>query len=86
MINPFALNIYLVILLTVCHTILMILVRGEFGIGSSNDPLVDIFLYSHHLSDHYCINIVGKILSWSFMGVRELAWHRYRDIGKTLIL
>ena len=51
MINPFALNIYLVILLTVCHTILMILVRGEFGIGSSNDPLVDIFLYSHHLSD-----------------------------------
>ena len=51
----------------------MILVQREFGIGSSNDPLVDIFLYSHHLSDQYCINIVGKILSWSFMGVRELA-------------
>ena len=50
MINPFALNIFLVILLTVCHTILMILVQREFGIGSSNDPLIDIFLYSHHLS------------------------------------
>ena len=45
--NPFTPKISLVILLNDCHTIPMIL---EFVIGSTNNPLIDISLYSHHLS------------------------------------
>ena len=32
----------------------------EFGIGSTNHTFIDIFLYSHHLSVWYCINVVGR--------------------------
>ena len=48
-VNPFTPKISTVILLTVCYTILVMLF-GEFGLGSTNNPLVDIFIYSHHLS------------------------------------
>ena len=46
-VNPFTPKISLTILLTFCHTILMMLF-GEFGIGSTDNDLIDIFLYSHH--------------------------------------
>ena len=49
MFNPCTPKISLVILLTVCQTILIMLV-GEFGIRSISNPIIDIFLYSHHLS------------------------------------
>ena len=32
----------------------------EFGGGSVNNLLIDIFLYSHHLSTRYCIDIVWR--------------------------
>ena len=41
--------ILLVILLTVSCTLLIILV-GEFGIESYDNPLTDIFLFTRHLS------------------------------------
>ena len=31
----------------------------EFGIGSTDNSLIDIFLYSYHLPAWYCINF-GK--------------------------
>ena len=46
--DPFPPKISLVIPLTVCHTTLIILL-GEFGIGSTNNLLIGIFLYSHQL-------------------------------------
>ena len=46
-VNPLTPTISLVILLTVRHTILMISTR-EFGIGSTDNPLIDNLLYSHH--------------------------------------
>ena len=45
-INPLTPIISLVILLTVCLTVHAMLF-GEFGTGSTNNPLIDIFLYSH---------------------------------------
>ena len=35
---------------------------GEFGIGSTNNPLIDIFLNSYLLSAWYCGK--EKIISW----------------------
>ena len=49
LINPFTPMILLVIPLTVSCTLLIILV-GEFGIESHDDPLTDIFLFTRHLS------------------------------------
>ena len=48
LINPVTLKISIVLFLTVCYAILVMF--GEFGLGSTNNPLVDIFIYSHHLS------------------------------------
>ena len=48
-INPLTPKISLVILLTVCQTVLGMLV-GESGIRSTYYPLIDIFIYSHHFS------------------------------------
>ena len=48
-----------VILLTVCHTALMMFV-WKFGVGSTYIPLIYIFLYSYNLSARYCIAIVRK--------------------------
>ena len=34
---------------------------GEFDIGSTNNPLVDIFPYSHHFSAwHHTENVIGN--------------------------
>ena len=49
LINPFTPMILLVIPLTVFCTLLIILV-GEFGIESYDNPLTDIFLFTRHLS------------------------------------
>ena len=49
LINPFTPMILLIILLTVSSTLLIILV-GEFGIESYDNPLTDIFLFTCHLS------------------------------------
>ena len=44
----------------------------EFGIGSTNNPLIDIF----YILVTYLLAIVwvleGEILSWSFLGVRGI--------------
>ena len=41
-------------------------------LDQTNNSLMKIFLYSHHLSAWYCIDIVGEILSWSLMRVNGL--------------
>ena len=33
----------------------------KFGIGSTDNPLIDILLYSHHFYAWYCIHIVRRI-------------------------
>ena len=33
---------------------------GEFGIRSIRNSIIDFFLYSHHLSALYCIDIVMR--------------------------
>ena len=48
-VKPFNSQIKFAILLTVNHTILIMLFR-EFIIELTNYPQIDIFLYSHHLS------------------------------------
>ena len=57
-VNPLTSKISFVILLTVCHTVLVMLVSRIKG--STSNPLTDIFLYSHHLSAWYCIDIVRR--------------------------
>ena len=47
--NPVAPKISLVIFLTVCHIVPVMLV-WKIGVESTNDPLINIFPYSHHLS------------------------------------
>ena len=44
----------------------------EFSIGSTDNLKIDIFLYFHHLSAWYFIDIVGEIIPWSLMGVKGL--------------
>ena len=70
-INPLTPKMSLVILLTVCQTVLVMLV-GESGIGSTYNPLIDIFIYSHHLSTWYCIDIIKEKFclghSWELKG------------------
>ena len=58
-INLLTPTILLVILLTVCCKVLEMLVL-EFGIGSTYNPLIYIFLYSHHLSGCYCIDFIRR--------------------------
>ena len=59
----------------------------EFGSGSANHALIYIFLYSHHLSAWYCIDIIRLILSWSLMGVKglteriQVGWSELEKIG-----
>ena len=57
--NPLTLKIMLVILLTSAIQFLWCLF-GEFGIGSSCIPIIYIFLYSHHFSAWYCVDIVRR--------------------------
>ena len=58
-VNPLTPKISLVILLTVWHTILMMSTR-EFGIGSTDNPLIDNLLYSHHFYAWYCTDIIRR--------------------------
>ena len=57
-VNRLTSKISFVILLNVCHKVLVMLVLRING--STNNPLTDIFLYSHHLSTWYCIDIVRR--------------------------
>ena len=45
--NPLTPKISSVILLKVCYTIILLLLQ-RFGIGSTDNLLTDIFLYSHY--------------------------------------
>ena len=68
-INPFTPKISLVIHLTVCHKIHVMLVR-ESGIGSPDNSLIYIFLYSHHLHTWYSQILWGKtpfFESWQWL-------------------
>ena len=47
------------ILLNDFHTILTMLVP-RIGMGSADNPVIDIFLSSHYLSAWYCTDIVRK--------------------------
>ena len=58
-INPFTPEILLVILLTVCFTILVMLVLRIWSLINLKS-LIYIFLYSHNLSAQYCIDIVRR--------------------------
>ena len=45
-----------------------ILTIKEFGIGSNNNPLIDIFLYSHHLFAWCCISLElssNQVQTWN---------------------
>ena len=55
---PFHSQMPLVILLTVCYTIHIVLVWSQLGIKSISDPLIDTFLYSHHLSAYRNIVLI----------------------------
>ena len=48
------------ILLTLCHTLLIILVWRIWYLIKWKNPPIDIFLYSHHLSTWDCIYIVRR--------------------------
>ena len=56
--QPFNSQIKFVILLTVNHTILLMLVLRIFG--STNYPQIDIFLDSRHSSRWFCIDIARR--------------------------
>ena len=46
------------------------MVFGESGIGSTNNPLIDVFPHSHYLSAYGIVSILyGEILFLSLMGV-----------------
>ena len=61
----------LVILLTVCQTVLGMLV-GESGIRSTYNPLIDIYLFSSLVCLILYWDYKGEILSWSLMGIKGL--------------
>ena len=63
--NPFTPMISLLILLSVCHIILMILVK-EFGIGSTN------IFYILHLSAWYCVIMVRGVRGNSVSSLTHL--------------
>ena len=48
-----------VIILTVCHTILTMLV-WRIWYGSTNHHLIDIYLCSYHSPACYCIDVVQR--------------------------
>ena len=72
-INPLTPKISSVILLTVCHTVLVMLVLRIWYCRSTNNPLIDIFsiILITCLLDIVLIS-KGEILSWSLMGVKGL--------------
>lgn len=38
----------------------MMLLEREFGFGLTNNSLIGVVLYSHHLSALYCIDVVRR--------------------------
>ena len=54
-----------------CYKQFLWCLLGEFGIGSTY-PLINIYLYSHHFSVWYCIDI-GH--SWIVENETENAYH-----------
>ena len=69
-INLLTPKISLVILLSVCHTILMMSIWRSTG--STNNPLIDIIFYSHLFYACFCIDIVRRN-SQSLMGGKGLS-------------
>ena len=59
LINPFTHKISLLILLTVCNTLLTIFVL-EFSIEPDGNPMIDIFLCCQCLLSRYCIWYCNK--------------------------
>ena len=83
-VNPVTPKISLVILLTVCQMILIMSV-WEFSIGSISKPIIDIFLYSHHLSARYCTDIVRRysaLVTHSSLKIKSqlTSFHNHRSI------
>ena len=70
-INPSTPKISLVILLTVCLTVLAMLV-WRIWCWIKLWSLNWYFLYSYQFSAWHCIDIVRRFLSWSLMGVEGL--------------
>ena len=48
--HPFIIEILLLILLTISSTIQVWCQFGEFGFGSINNPQIDVFIFSYHIS------------------------------------
>ena len=59
-------------------TILMI---KEFGIESTNNPLIDIFLHSHHLFAWCCIDIWREIGPQNFPLSLKLLSHQIKNLN-----
>ena len=80
-VNPFTLKISSVILPTVCYTVLMMLVwRIWHWINLSNNHLIDIFLYSHHICRVWYWRCEGEL---SFDHLWELKGWFYKE-GKAV--
>ena len=59
------LEVLLTLSLSRSHKQLSLLFTIQFlwcydGVGSTNNPVIDIFLHSHHLTGWYCIDIVRR--------------------------
>ena len=97
-VDPLTPKISLVILLTVWHTIVMISTR-EFGIGSTDNPLIDNLLYSHHFYAWYCTDIIRRNYLLITHGINFfknmvfknmvgifIAWHLVRAMRKAHVV
>ena len=74
--------IYLVILLTVHHAILVIPIpiSWEFGIGSAANPLLKFFFILITCLLDIVLILYGEILSWSLMGVKGFTAASYETL------
>ena len=57
--TPFNLKVSLVIPLSVCHTTVVMNLdpnRDKLDIGSTNNLLINVYLYSHYLYTWYCVD------------------------------
>ena len=59
---------------------------GEFGIGSINNPLIYIFLYSHDLPAWYCINIVKRNSVLVSYGSNRVNWKVHQFYRQVLCI
>ena len=58
-----------------------ILTIKEFGIESTNNPLIDIFLHSHHLFAWCCIDIWWEIGPQNFPLSLKLLSHQIKNLN-----